>query len=276
MTNRSIADVDETRDAHLDFDMFDYIYGLVSTVTAWEATLSPLDHPITKFDRPHINKRRKFDANGNKIKLTDVSSIEYPRVISDGNNSIILRSDEKEHFDDMIQICEMYKFEYEGPIQHTLESIYWEWELRIKVPTISPNYPELIEDYFNDLGIPLEKVMHKRWVTMYRSKMKRLQEDAEERLNTAKLEKHYRKAVTKVWRDSNINPDKVFKELIDALDKDRVKYGKISLKRRFESEFESDEYKADTLDVTDLFSEEGDATSNPSLETTVTPVSANT
>lgn len=248
-------DEESDKDIHLDFDMFDFIYGLVSTVSAWEATLSPLDHPLAKFDKPHINQRHKFDANGNKIKVTDDTSNEHPRVVSDGINAIILHSDKEEHFDDIRKVCDIYKFEYEGPIKHTSLNFYWEWSFKIYVPMAGETYPMLIEDYFDDLGIALEDVMHQRWVTQYRSKAARLKKEADKEYNEKKLERMYKEAVTAAWRDGTIPLEVHYNNLTTSLINEGVTYKKNLLRQRFMAEFADDEYAEEesTVVVTELF-----------------------
>lgn len=245
-------DEEDTRDTHLDFDMFDFIYSLVSTVSAWEASLSPLDHPLTKFDKPHINIRHKYDEMGNKIKVTDETSNEHPRVVGDGNNAIILYSDKEEHFDDIKKVCEIYKFQYEGPIRHTSLNYYWEWSFKIYVPMMGENYPMLIEDYFNDIGIALEDVMHQRWVVQYRSKMAKLQKEADKEYNEKKLEKLYNNAVVGAWRDGTVSLDTHYNNLIETLENEGVTYKKTLLRKKFMAEFADDAYE-EKASVTELF-----------------------
>ena len=249
-------DVGCSRDRHLDFDMFDYIYSLVSTVDAWEASLSPLDHPLEKFDKPHINKRHKFDCFGNKIVATDETSIEHPRCVTDTHGEIVLYSDREEDFTDIKTVCEMYKFKYEGPTQHDAISYYWEWSFKIYVPMLGHNYPMLIEDYFDTLGIPLEKVMHKRWVGPYRTKTARLKKVADEHLNEVRLNTLYDKAVKVAWQRGDIPLTTHWENLMKDLQREGITYKKTLLKNKFMSEFEDDEFDEEPVEklvVTELF-----------------------
>lgn len=244
---------DETKDRHLDFDMFDYLYGLVCYVDSASKVLSPLGHPIQKFDKPHRNKRRNIDENGNRIIPNDETSMEHPRVCVDGHNKIILSSDEKEHFDDVLAVCDMYQIKHSEPVRHTAECYYWEWSVELFVPMISDKYPMMLEDYFSSIGVSIDKVMPEWWCKAYRSKIQRLNDEAEEMLNELRLEKTYKDAVTRCWQRGDISVEAHLTKLLETLDELGITYKKNVLRQRFLSVFANDEFEEQAPSPVSLF-----------------------
>jgi hypothetical protein len=173
-------------------------------------------------------------------------------VVSDTNDTIVLHSDEEAHFDDIKEVCKLYGFKFEGPTRHTSISYYWEWSFKIYIPMASENYPMMIEDYFNNLNIPLEDVMHERWVTKYRNKIAKIQKESNEALNELKFNRIYDKAVKYAWQRGDISLNEHYARLVDELTSEGVTYKKTLLRNKFMNEFAEDEYE-DKAEVVALF-----------------------
>lgn len=256
---------DNGRDHHLDFDMFDYIYSLVSTVDGYSTVLSPLSHPLKKFDSPKANKKaktapKKFDVLSGVYVLEDPdlnqTSMEHPRVSGNGTNTITILSDDRADFNDMIEICNLYGFKFHGPISRQGIGYYWEWRMDVQVPMCSAHVPMMLEDYFESINVPLEKVMPSSWLKSYRSKLKKLNEEAEAHLNQVKFDRIYKSAVTHAWQRGDIPLDKHLTDLLLALEAENVTYKKTVVKAKFMNEFADDEDDETSAVVTSLFEEQ--------------------
>lgn len=205
------------RDHHLDFDMFDYIYSLVCTIDDYSTVLSPLGRPLKKFD----------------------NSMNGCQVYSDGKSGIVIGSYEKEDFNDLIEICKLYKFDYIGPDAkntYSEKGIYY--TLTIQVPMLmGSDYPVMLEDYFNDIGVPLENVMPKKWISYYRNKLAKLEKESNILANDLKVETIYQKHVTNAWRRGDIEILDHFQNLENELKEKNLSFKRNLLRRRFLEEF---------------------------------------
>lgn len=203
------------RDHYLDFDMFDYVYSLVCTIDDYSRVLNPTNKTLKKFDS---------DKDGDC------------HVYTDGNSSIILDTANKKDFEGLIAVCDLYKIEHTEP---TLCRDYNRdyYQVIVEVPTISPSYPMLLEDYFESIGVSLDEVMPQKWLTHYRSKLSKIAAESEEMIKEAEAEKVYQKHVTEAWRRGDIELAEHFQSLIDELKSKDLPCKKNILRKRFLAEF---------------------------------------
>jgi hypothetical protein len=205
------------RDHHLDFDMFDYIYSLVCTIDDYSVVLNPFGGPLKKFD---------------------IKEDGY-QVYTNGNSGVVVESYYEEDFETLVKICDMYKFSIDGPVAHkdfANDRTYY--ALTINVPMVSDTYPAMLEDYFDDIGVSLDNVMPKKWVTAYRNKLAKLEKEADAEANDMQVEKLYQKHVTEAWRRGDIELTDHFQNLVDELKRENLTFKRNLLRRRFLDEFE--------------------------------------
>ena len=226
LDGRSDRVIEDGDDEHLDFDMFDFIMGLVSDT--WPKPKSPLGHPL-----------RKFQTQGQDDYIKTEENAGVPQVASDGVDTIIVYANETEAFDDIKEVCRIYKFKCDGPHAKRSPASHWNFSFNIKVPLTSKSYPQDVEDYFTKIGYTIEDVMPADWAKVYRKKMDRIQKEAQKMLNELTVKNILETAVRKASRDSE-PLEQHLKNLYTELDNAKCEYTKKDIKQRFMSEFDDD------------------------------------
>lgn len=224
---RSHRDMDDDgMDTFLDYDMFDFIYGLVTDT--YPKPKNPLDH-----------KLRKFMYTGSDDYLNTNSNRGVGQVATDMEGSIVIYADDASDFDDIKTICELYKLDYVGPKPKSSKDSRWNFSFTIHVPMTSNNYPMMVEDYFATLGMTIADVMDADFASKYAKRNEKIRKDAEVELNELKVKKIFDEYVVKA---ANSNDDLMIfvKEMFNALDAAELKYSKVVLKRNFLAEFDDD------------------------------------
>ena len=150
----------------LDYDMFDFIYGLVTS-----SEIRP-KNPVSMKPRTFLyvgNDKYKPSSN----EVSDLS--DGHNQVGTSGNTIDLYSNDETAFDWITEVCKKYKFRYEGPRDAKSTACYWSKVFTIYVPTVSNGYPYMIEDYFETLGLTMEDVMPKAFCDAYRKCQNALQ-----------------------------------------------------------------------------------------------------
>lgn len=220
-------DDEDDMDEYLDYDMFDFIYGLVVAQT-WPKPKNPLDHRMRTF--LYTGSDDYLDTNSNK---------GVGQVGTEGDGAIVVYSDDASDFDDIKEVCELYKFEYEGPRAKRSPSMRWNFWFKIYVPMVEEDYPMMVEDYFNSIGMTLEDVMPAEYCKTYRKRQAKDNDQATTLVNDSKVNDIYDKYVK---RAANSNePLEIFiSEMFAELEGAGLKYKKAALKRMFLDEFNDD------------------------------------
>lgn len=209
---------DDTEDDYLDYDMFDFIYGLVTD--CWPKPLNPLNHRLRKF---------MYAGSDDYLKTNNYNGV--PQVASNGNY-IEVYSDDIHAFDDIIEIAKLYKFKTDGPTERRNKSAHYAYNFRIEVPS-NNGYPEMVEDYFNDLGMPLEKVMPADWCATYRKKQDKINKEVEKRIAEREVEKIISDNIRKAALDDTLSLEACLDKLYDELDASGYTYQKNNVKNKF-------------------------------------------
>lgn len=147
---KSLSDKSD-EDDYLDFDMFDFIYSFV-TDSGIDVSYRPIN-PLGK------KSLRKFSYFGYDRYTGDGEAMQGVNQVSVGNNTIVVYANDLGAFDDIKKICDIYKFNYEGPTERKDSTSHWKYNFTIKVPTTANDYPMDVEDYFESIGMSLEDVM---------------------------------------------------------------------------------------------------------------------
>lgn len=219
---------DEDEDPYLDYDMFDFIYGLVTD--CWPKPINPLSHRIRKF--------RYIGSDSYTGDEEDVDKNQFNQVATYGD-SIEVYADQTEAFNDIIEICNLYKFHFEGPVEKKSAARHWNYSFIIDVPTAANGYPQMVEDYFESIGKTLEDVMPNDFCQQYRKRMAKLQQTAEKMLAEKEVDKIVSDAIRDAARDNE--PLKTHLDrLFSKLDIAKLPYKRTAVKKTFMDAFDDD------------------------------------
>lgn len=227
--SRKVYEVDE-EDDYLDYDMFDFIYGLVTD--CWPKPLNPLGGRLRKF--MYVGSDKYID-NPNSSESSD----GHGQVATSGD-TIEVYSNDVADFDGIKKICDMYKFKYSGPTEKKSKSSHWNYSFSIQVPCESSGYPMMVEDYFEDLGKKLEDVMPSDFCKQYRKRQAKIEAEVEKRLAEREVEKMVNKAIMMAARDQE-PLDVHLKKLYADLDAANLTYQKQKIKKAFTDAFNDED-----------------------------------
>ena len=229
--------VNDEDDRYLDFDMFDFIYNLFSSET--DSLIRPkkaLSNIKSKRGRSNDNDKPSFNYSGfdsyTKGEDEDNAALGTPQISSDMDGNILLYKDNESDFDIVIDLCNEYKLKYEGPVSRRATWVRWAYSFKIYVPTYSDGMPMSVEDYFEDIGIPLEEVMPQDFISKREAS---LNKDTDNSL----IDTIYDKWVKKAAR-SNDPLDIFIKSMFNEMSELDINYSsrKKELKDKFIAEFD--------------------------------------
>lgn len=218
LTDKPERVVTTTPEDYLEFDMFDFVYGLVADTD-----------PRPK--NPLGRRYRKFAYAGSD----DYESNEYkgvPQVGCDDIDRITVYADETSEFEDVKQICDMYKFRYSGPNYRRAEASRWKYSFTIFVPMKDSENAMSIEEYFEPLGYTLEDVMPPYFVNGRRRALANMD-------NSDNVDILFKKWVQIAATNEGPLVD-FFKSMIRELKENNLKFNKNELEMKFMKEFEDD------------------------------------
>ena len=224
---------DDDEDDYLDYDMFDFIYGLVTD--CWPKPINPLGHRIRKF---------MYIGSDDYLKTNDPNN--RSQVATTGN-SIEVYANTADDFNDIKSICDMYGFSYEGPMAKRSKVSHWNFTFKIHIPLASSGYPEMVEDYFEGIGKTLEDVMPADFCKQYRKRQAKIEAEANKLLNEKEVERVVNHAIMMAARDNDpldVHLNKLFATLTDA----GLTYQKSKIKKLFLDAFADDEEEEFTDD----------------------------
>lgn len=229
------SDIDGSKDdsdRYVEFDMFDFIYSLFSSET------DSLIRPLKAFSN---SRRRDKDApsafmyqgSDDYIDETGEKGVQgVSQISTDTDGNVVLYQDNVSDFDKVIEICDEYGFEYEGPTPKKAPWIRWNYSFKIIVPTYADGYPMDVDDYFDQKGIPMEDVMPPEFIKGRTKDYKKMNDEVE-------IEHIYKKHRDRAG-SSNDPLEGFIKDMFRELDAAGVRYDRKALKDRFLAEFEDD------------------------------------
>lgn len=229
------TDEEDDYDDHMDFDMFDFIIGLVSDT--WP-----------KPKNPFKKRPRKFQLNGYDDYLEGNGQESVTQVATDYNtDSVVVYAPQESDFDDCKQICDYYKLEYSEIEPKRSKYSHWNFRMKIKVPMAADNYPMMAVDYIESIGMDMKDVMPKDWYDPYMKKVAKYQKEQDQFLadkasarNDEKVAELFKAATERAWSDGTLDLDVVFSELVAQLDAAGLTYTAKKLKKQFDDEFKDD------------------------------------
>lgn len=140
-----------------DYDMFVFITNLFTR------DLKDHQRPLKPLGRTH-----KHFEYSSKDEVPGSSS----QVGTTREGDIVLKSDNVKDFDDVIAICDKYKFDYKGPTESKSSRDY-AYSITIVVPKTKGGYPLNVEDYFEGIGIDPKTVLPKWYFNIKKKYNKR-------------------------------------------------------------------------------------------------------
>lgn len=239
---------DDGMNTYLDYDMFDFIYGLVTD--CYPVPKNPISTP----------KKRKFmyigsdnyagrPENSDEIDAFDL----HAQVSSEGNKITVYAQEDRKTeggktvklgtvsaFDWIRAVCDLYKFKYSGPNPRKSTDSHWEYSLTITVPCDS-GYPMMVEDYFETLGLTIEDVMDEKFAASYRKEQAKEQKEAKAYLDSIEIEKKVKNAITAAAQDNSLPLETHLKRLYAELTAAGLKYSKNKIKKQFMDAFDDGE-----------------------------------
>lgn len=218
---------EDDEDDYLDYDMFDFIYGLVTDT--WPKPKNPLNK----------KRIRKFLYTGSDDYLDSNTPDGHSQVASNGDGAITVYSNEMRDFDDIKAICDLYQFTYTGPTERRSSTSHWRYSFTIEVPMTADEYPMMVEDYFQTIDLTLDDVMPADWVAQYRKKSKGIEKEQTTAMNDFKVQKIYSDYVTKA-ANSNDPLEGFITDMFAEMSRQGLTYPKMKLKKQFMAEFDDD------------------------------------
>ena len=207
---QALSDDDDT-DYHLDYDMYDFLYALFRGLegNANRNPKNPLGHTIHTFSPTSEDNNTKGVAH----------ETNAPQIgVMFGNPYIItLSAHSEEDFRDAITLCDMYKIAYRGPEARKNSENYWEYSMMVEVPMAAENYPMLLEDYFETIGLTVEDVMTPEFAKTYRNKLRRLNRDMEVYSEELVRKKIVDKYIAISYQNGDKDPEDFIPDLIKEL-----------------------------------------------------------
>lgn len=140
-----------------DYDMFVFIMNLFTR------DLKDHQRPLKPLGRTH----KHFEYANKGEEIGDNSQTGVTR-----EGDIVLKSDNVKDFDDVIAICDKYKFDYKGPNQSKNSKDY-AYNMTIIVPKTKGGYPLNVEDYFESIDIDPKTVLPKWYFNIKKKYNKR-------------------------------------------------------------------------------------------------------
>lgn len=218
---------DDDEDDYLDYDMFDFIYGLVTDT--WPKPKNPLPK----------KRIRKFLYTGSDDYLDSNTPDGHSQVASDGNGKITVYANEMRDFDDIKAICDIYQFEYTGPIERRSSTSHWKYSFEIAVPMTADEYPMMVDDYFATIGLTLDDVMPADFVIQYNKRSGKIEKEQSTALNDFNVQKIYDEFVRKA-ANSNDPLDGFIRDMFAEMSLKNLKFNQAKLRKAFKAEFEDD------------------------------------
>lgn len=238
--NMSVSDTkkrsNDDDDRYVEFDMFDFIYSLFSSET------DSLIRPLKALSNSKGRGRRKADdtssafmyqGSDDYVDETGEKGVEgVAQISTDTDGNVVLYQDTVESFNKVIDLCDEYGFEYEGPTPKKAPWVRWNFSFKVIVPTYADGYPMDVEDYFEQRGIPMEEVMPPEFIKGRTKDYNKLNTEVE-------VEFIYKKHRDRAG-SSNDPLEGFIKDMFKELDSKGLKYDRKALKDRFLAEFNDD------------------------------------
>lgn len=246
---------DDDEDTYLDYDMFDFIYGLVCD--CYPKPLNPISgmkqRTFMYMGSDNYNNR-PFDEVGSPDNTDDVeidAFDQHAQVSSTGDVITVYANEDRDAngkrlgtvhaFDWILEVCKLYKFKYNGPKARRSSNSHWEYSFDIYVPCDANDYPMMVEEYFEQLGLKMEDVMPRNFCVTYRKRQGGLEKESSAYVNDAEVKKIVDKAIVAAAQDNSEPLEAHVKRLFQELTAAGLTYQKSKVKQTFMDAFDDGE-----------------------------------
>lgn len=232
-TAKRFAEEDD-EDEYLDYDMFDFVYGLA--VDGWPRPKNPLDHPI-----------KTFQYTGTDDYMKTNSNVGTSQVSSDINGNVVVYGDTVDRFDDIQAVADYYHIRHTKPQKSMSAKSHWNYSLTLIVPTTADGYPMMVEDFFEQYGLTVADVIqdHKvsgkaaNWGNTYAKNAEKDRKNAQKMVNDDLVNQIFEKHRIRC-ANSNEPVENFLSDLLNELDKNNLEYSKAKIKKQFNDLFNDD------------------------------------
>ena len=226
----------DEEDRYIDFDMFDFVYSLFSSETdSLIRPLKALSNTNGKRGRKKASDSSSFMYQGSDDYIDETGekgAQGVSQISTDIDGNVVLYQDKITDFDKVIELCDEYGFEDEGPTPKKAPWVRWNFSFKVVVPTYADGYPMEVEDYFEQRGIDIADVMPPEFIKGRSKDYKKMNDEVD---IDFVFDKFVKKAAL-----SNDPLEGFIKDMFKELDERGVKYDRKSLKTRFLDEFNDD------------------------------------
>lgn len=225
----------EEEDDYLDYDMFNFVYGLVTD--DWPRPKNPLGRPMRKFQHT--------DSDDYKVTNTMTGMSQVSGTL-DGD--VVIYANDPEAFNDVKAACDHYHITYGEVTPKKSKESHWGYSLTIHVPQTADGYPMMVEDFFDDYGLSMSDVIedHKvgggksaNWGKTYQTKTEKDRKELDNVKNDTEVENIFTKHVHLAGR-SNDPLEGFIKDMFTELKSKGLKFSRKELQARFMAEFDDD------------------------------------
>lgn len=227
---------DSDEDEYLDYDMFDFVYGLVTD--DWPRPKNPLGRKMRKFQHTDSDDYLKTNEPTGKSQVS-----------TDSEGNVVVYANDAAAFDDVREASDYYHLSYSDVQARKNERSHWAFNMTIYVPMTAEGYPEMVEDFFAKYDLKLSDVIedHKvgggksaNWGKTYDKKVEKDIQEKEKFINDSEVDSIFDKYVEDAAKNGDIPLEDFIKKMFSELDNKELDYSKIKLKKQFIAEFEDD------------------------------------
>ena len=232
---KSLAD-DSDEDDYLDYDMFDFAYGLVTD--DWPRPKNILGRRIRKF---------QHTDSDDYIKTNEPTGMS--QVGTDMVGNVVVYSNDPDAFDDVKQMCDYYHLTYSNVRPSSNKNSHWAYNFTINVPMTGAGYPVMAEDFFAQFGWTLEDVIESNktgggksanWGTTYAKRAEKDRSQTSTYVNDRAVDAVYDKYVRLASTNGDMPLDGFINDMLTELKGKNLKYSAAKLKKKFLDEFNDD------------------------------------
>lgn len=227
---------ESTEDEYLDYDMFDFVYGLVTD--DWPRPKNPLGRRMRKF---------QHTDSDDYVKTNEPTGMS--QVSTDMNGNVVVYANDAAAFNDLREACDYYHLQYSDVKPRVNKDSHWAFNMTVYVPMTSEGYPVMVEDFFAQYGWKLQDVIedHKvgggksaNWGATYEKRVDKDRKETTEYINDKAVESIFDKFVVSAATNGDKPLETFLNKMFSELKANNLKFSKAALKKRFMAEFEDD------------------------------------
>lgn len=223
-------------DEYLDYDMFDFVYGLVTD--DWPKPKNPLGRRMRKF---------QHTDSDDYVKTNEPTGMS--QVSTDMSGNVVVYANDSAAFNDVREACDYYHIQYSDVTPRVNKDSHWAFNMTVYVPMTAEGYPVMVEDFFAQYGWTLQDVIedHKvgngksaNWGATYEKRVEKDRKETAEYINNKAVESIFDKFVVSAATNGDAPLEMFLNKMFAELKANNLKFSRAALKKRFMAEFEDD------------------------------------